>query len=85
MSYFDETGKIPEEIANALSSIYALEAIGTSKESLLNAMLVQADTDKEVKAVLSAMEALGIETALSYNWGSHPPYGQHRARTVFPG
>lgn len=65
-SYFDETGKIPEEIANALSSIYALEAIGTSKESLLNAMLVQADTDKEVKAVLSAMEALGIETALSY-------------------
>lgn len=65
-SYFDETGKIPEGIADALSSIYALEAIGMSKESLLNAMLIEADTDKKAKAVLSAMEALGIETALSY-------------------
>ena len=36
------------------------------KESLLNAMLIEADTDKEAQAVLKAMESLGIETALSY-------------------
>ena len=65
-SYFEETGKIPEEIASGLSSIYALEAIGMGKESLLNAMLIEADTDKEAQAVLKAMESLGIETALSY-------------------
>ena len=65
-SYFDETGKIPEGIADALSSIYALEAISMSKETLLNAMLIEADTDKEAQAVLKAMEALGMETALSY-------------------
>lgn len=58
--YYEETGEVPQAIADALSAKYALDIINGSKEALLKTMLLSAD-DEDRKNVLRAMETLGIE------------------------
>lgn len=57
---YKETGEIPEALADALVSEYALSAITGNMDSLYNLMLISADGES-AKAVLEKMEELGIE------------------------
>ena len=64
-SYYENTGKVPQAIIDALSSMYTLKAISGSKEDMLNALLVDANT-VEAKQITTAMVTLGIDTIDAY-------------------
>ena len=59
-SFYENTGKIPQAIADALASKYALNSISGNLDSMYKLMLLSADSDS-AKAVLEAMEERGID------------------------
>lgn len=60
-SYFERTGEVPQAITDALSSLYAIKSITGSKEDMLNALLVDANS-VEARQITTAMNTLGIDS-----------------------
>ncbi len=60
-SLYEQTGTIPQSMADALVSQYALEAVNGNIDSLFKLLYVSADNSKEKQEVISYMTDFGID------------------------